>query len=150
MREAPSCSYWCIQWWTLMEMIGYFLRKYQITVKNVPVMHNYVNVSIIMHATGTSLFGFVGLKITKAHVKFWFNPISSFCEKVEQTKKQKNKVIQYNIKCTYQRQRFSLRSSPYLSGELPWHSKSMSIYMSIVEWNYHLYVSWYLCWIYFV
>ena len=72
-------------------MIGYFLRKYQITVKNAPVMHNYVNVSIIMHATGTSLFGFVGLKITKAHVKFWFNPISSFCEKVEQTEKQKNK-----------------------------------------------------------
>ena len=72
-------------------MIGYFLNKYQITVKNVPVMHNYVNVSIIMYATDTTLFGSVGLVITKAHVKFWFNPISSFCEKVEQTEKQKNK-----------------------------------------------------------
>ena len=66
----------------------YGTRINQRTKKIQLFKHNYVNLYITVHATDTILFSSLCPMITKAHVKFQLSPISSFREKVEQTKRQ--------------------------------------------------------------
>ena len=58
--------------------------------------HDYPKLCTIMLAADLIFFSFLGSMTMKVHVKFQFNPINIFQEKVEQTGKQTN-IGHYDI-----------------------------------------------------